>query len=108
MEAAARNPNGLLWSRHALVPDGSSGAQSPPSRNRGSRPSPKRSWTLDVGRWTLDVNMSRAASFFLVVLCWAAIYLPGLGALEIKGEEGRRILPAVTMIESGNYLVPQV
>jgi 4-amino-4-deoxy-L-arabinose transferase-like glycosyltransferase len=52
--------------------------------------------------------MSRAASFFLVLICWAAIYLPGLGSLEIKGEEGRRILPAVTMIETGNYLVPQV
>src|SRR6476659_9711897 len=52
--------------------------------------------------------MSRAASFGLVFLCWAAIYLPGLGSLEIKGEEGRRILPAVTMIETGNYLVPQV
>jgi 4-amino-4-deoxy-L-arabinose transferase-like glycosyltransferase len=52
--------------------------------------------------------MSRVASFSLVVLCWAAIYLPGLGSLEIKGEEGRRILPAVTMLETGNYLVPQV
>src|SRR5438270_12585025 len=52
--------------------------------------------------------MSRAASFCLVIGCWAAIYLPGLGSLEIKGEEGRRILPAVTMLETGNYLVPQV
>jgi 4-amino-4-deoxy-L-arabinose transferase-like glycosyltransferase len=52
--------------------------------------------------------MSRAASLSIVLLCWATIYLPGLGSLEIKGEEGRRILPAVTMIETGNYLVPQV
>lgn len=52
--------------------------------------------------------MSRPISFALVILCWAAIYLPGLGSLEIKGEEGRRILPAVTMLETGNYLVPQV
>lgn len=52
--------------------------------------------------------MSRPVSFALVVICWAAIYLPGLGSLEIKGEEGRRILPAVTMLETGNYLVPQV
>jgi 4-amino-4-deoxy-L-arabinose transferase-like glycosyltransferase len=52
--------------------------------------------------------MSRGPSLFLVLICWAAIYLPGLGSLEIKGEEGRRILPAVTMIETGNYLVPQV
>lgn len=52
--------------------------------------------------------MSRAPAFALVFVCWAAIYLPGLGSLEIKGEEGRRILPAVTMLDTGNYLVPQV
>ncbi len=52
--------------------------------------------------------MSRAANLSLVLLCWAAIYLPGLGSLEIKGEEGRRILPAVAMLETGNYLVPHV
>ena len=52
--------------------------------------------------------MSRAANLLLVLICWAAIYLPGLGSLEIKGEEGRRILPAVTMLETGNWLVPQV
>src|SRR5947209_14936543 len=56
----------------------------------------------------MGAEMSRAASFCLVLACWAAIYLPGLGSLPIKGEEGRRILPAVSMIESGNYLVPQV
>ena len=56
----------------------------------------------------MGAEMSRAASFCLVIACWAAIYLPGLGSLEIKGEEGRRILPAVTMLETGNYLVPQV
>ena len=54
----------------------------------------------------LDVGVRRLVLF--VVLCWAAIYLPGLGSLEIKGEEGRRILPAVTMLETGNYLVPHV
>ncbi len=52
--------------------------------------------------------MSRPISLLIVLAVWAAIYLPGLGALEIKGEEGRRILPAVTMLKTGNYLVPQV
>jgi 4-amino-4-deoxy-L-arabinose transferase-like glycosyltransferase len=59
-------------------------------------------------------------SLFIVLALWAAIYLPALGSLEIKGEEGRRILPAVTMLKSGNadhvgageifrsYIVPQV
>src|SRR6266403_3475708 len=52
--------------------------------------------------------ISRAQSLAVVLLIWAAIYLPALGSLSIKGEEGRRILPAVAMLESGNYLVPQV
>jgi 4-amino-4-deoxy-L-arabinose transferase-like glycosyltransferase len=52
--------------------------------------------------------MSRTNSLLIVVLLWAAVYLPALGSLAVKGEEGRRILPAITMLESGNYLVPQV
>src|SRR3954462_13625080 len=56
----------------------------------------------------MGAEMSRAASFCLVIACWVAIYLPGLGSLELKGEEGRRILPAITMLETGNYLVPYV
>lgn len=39
-------------------------------------------------------------------LLWAAIYLPGLGLPELKGEEGRRILPGLEMIESGEWIVP--
>ena len=52
--------------------------------------------------------MSRQPPLLLVIAVWAAIYLPSLGLFEIKGEEGRRILPGMAMIESGNYLVPQV
>ncbi len=52
--------------------------------------------------------MPRFASLLLVTAFWMAIYLPGLGSLEIKGEEGRRILPAVTMLETGDYIVPHV
>ncbi len=52
--------------------------------------------------------MSRVTALLIVTAVWAAIYLPALGSLEIKGEEGRRILPAVTMLESGNYIVPRV
>ena len=42
------------------------------------------------------------------MLVWAVIYLPALGSIAIKGEEGRRILPAIRMLETGNYIVPQV
>src|SRR5438067_5958009 len=44
----------------------------------------------------------------VVLLVWAVIYLPALGSLAIKGEEGRRILPAIGMLKSGNYIVPEV
>jgi 4-amino-4-deoxy-L-arabinose transferase-like glycosyltransferase len=44
----------------------------------------------------------------VIIVVWAAIYLPALGSLELKGEEGRRILPAIQMLETGNYIVPQV
>jgi 4-amino-4-deoxy-L-arabinose transferase-like glycosyltransferase len=53
-------------------------------------------------------GMSRIPPWLLVIVIWAAIYLPALGLFEIKGEEGRRILPAVTMLETGNYVVPRV
>src|SRR5436190_1466429 len=53
-----------------------------------------------------SLPMSR--SLLIVLTIWAAIYLPALGTLEIKGEEGRRILPAITMLETGNYVVPYV
>jgi 4-amino-4-deoxy-L-arabinose transferase-like glycosyltransferase len=52
--------------------------------------------------------MSRPAAFAIVVLLWAAIHLPGLGSTELKGEEGRRILPAIAMLESGDWLVPHL
>ena len=52
--------------------------------------------------------MTRLRAFLIVALLWAAMYLPGLGSTEIKGEEGRRILAAVTMLDEGDWLVPHV
>lgn len=52
--------------------------------------------------------VNRLQAFVLVLILWAVIFLPGLGSTEIKGEEGRRILPAVTMLEGGSWLVPYV
>src|ERR1043166_19868 len=51
---------------------------------------------------------SRFQALVIVILVWAAVYLPALGGLAIKGEEGRPILPAVEMLKTGNYVVPQV
>ena len=52
--------------------------------------------------------ISRSRSLLIILLVWAAIYLPALGSLAIKGEEGRRILPAIRMLETGDYIVPRV
>src|SRR5215472_6235390 len=51
---------------------------------------------------------TRRQALLIVLLVWAAIYLPALGSLAIKGEEGRRIFPAIRMLETGDYIVPQV
>ena len=53
-------------------------------------------------------TLTRRRALLLVTLVWAAIYLPALGSLEIKGEEGRRLLPAVSMLETGRWVVPSV
>ena len=52
--------------------------------------------------------MSRVSAFLVVAAAWAVVYLPALGSLAIKGEEGRRILPAIQMLKTGDYVVPQV
>ncbi|MES2707528.1 MAG: glycosyltransferase family 39 protein [Verrucomicrobiota bacterium] len=44
--------------------------------------------------------------FLTILLAWAAIFLPGLGNTELKGEEGRRILPARRMMQTGDYVLP--
>ena len=53
-------------------------------------------------------GMSRTAAFFIIALLWAAMWLPGLGSTEIRDGEARSILPAVAMLESGDWLVPQL
>jgi 4-amino-4-deoxy-L-arabinose transferase-like glycosyltransferase len=57
---------------------------------------------------TEDLTKSPLRAVAAVALAWAIIYVPALGSIAIKGEEGRRILPAVRMLETGNYIVPQV
>jgi 4-amino-4-deoxy-L-arabinose transferase-like glycosyltransferase len=48
-----------------------------------------------------------AAVLSAILLC-AVLYLPYLGSLELRGEEPRRILPARTMIETGDWIVPRI
>jgi len=54
---------------------------------------------LTTGRWK---------AFLIILAAWAIIYLPGLGRPGLKGEEGRRVLPAVEMLKTGNWVVPRI
>lgn len=53
-------------------------------------------------------RISLPLALISVVCFWAALYLPCLGTLPFKNEEGRRTLPAMAMIETGNWIVPSV
>ncbi len=55
-----------------------------------------------------NMKISKPLSVLLVVALWAGIYLPGLGKREIQGNEPKRMLPAMTMIETGNWLTPEL
>ncbi|MFA6566827.1 MAG: glycosyltransferase family 39 protein [Victivallales bacterium] len=53
-------------------------------------------------------RLSTATAYFAVLIVWAGIYLPGLGTLDIEFNEGRRIMPAVAMLETGNWQTPSL
>ncbi len=53
-------------------------------------------------------GVNRLTALLIAVALWAGIYLPGLGSPELKGEEGRRIMPAVDMVQGGDWVVPHV
>jgi len=56
---------------------------------------------------TLRPRWSAALEVGLLVALVAAIYLPRLGALGVRGEEPRRAQVAVEMIRSGDWIVPR-
>lgn len=43
-----------------------------------------------------------------ITLLWALLYLPSLGSLQIDFDEHKRILPAISMLESGEWAVPKL
>lgn len=53
-------------------------------------------------------GLSRLKVVGVLIIIWAGIYLPGLGEPELRGEEGRRVLPALHMMETGNWVQPYV
>lgn len=55
-----------------------------------------------------NIKSSRTVSVLLVLAIWAGIYLPGLGKMEIQGNEPKRVLPAIAMLETGNWITPEL
>ncbi len=55
-----------------------------------------------------SANWSRWRVALVLAGVWAVLYLPVLGRQELRGEEGRRVLPALAMIDSGNWVVPHI
>ncbi len=56
----------------------------------------------------MDLIGSRWKLFLVLLFAWAVIYLPGLGRQGLRGEEGRRVLPAVEMLRTGNWVLPRI
>ena len=56
----------------------------------------------------MDLIGSRWKLFLILLFAWAVIYLPGLGRQGLRGEEGRRVLPAVEMLRTGNWVLPRI
>ena len=46
---------------------------------------------------------SKVMIYLLLVAAWFVMYLPGLGVVELKGEEGRRTMPGIEMLQNGNW-----
>ena len=47
-------------------------------------------------------------SVLVVAAVWAGLYLPGLGVIELKGEESTRIWPAMYMLNHGQWALPHI
>ena len=56
----------------------------------------------------MDLKLNRIHAFLIVFLIWVGIYLPHLGRPKLKGEEYKRAMPAVTMLETGNWTLPYI
>jgi 4-amino-4-deoxy-L-arabinose transferase-like glycosyltransferase len=56
----------------------------------------------------MTLELTKTKAFLIVLLVWAGIYLPYLGAPQFKCEEARGVLPAINMLKTGNWIVPVV
>src|SRR5205085_6556196 len=62
----------------------------------------------DLFALLLSSQMSRLTACLILIVVWALTYLTNLGSSELRSEEGHRVLPAVHMLDRGNYVVPYI
>ena len=53
-------------------------------------------------------DITKLKAFAITGLLFAAILLPYISGTELKGEEARRVLPAIYMLNNGNWLIPHI
>ncbi len=51
----------------------------------------------------MEDSKSKLMIYLLLFAAWFIMFLPGLGVVELKGEEGRRTLPGIEMLQNGNW-----
>jgi 4-amino-4-deoxy-L-arabinose transferase-like glycosyltransferase len=56
----------------------------------------------------MTLKLTKTKAFLIAFFVWAGIYLPYLGAPQFQREEAHRVLPAINMLETGNWIVPVV
>src|SRR5207248_3719434 len=62
----------------------------------------------DLFALLLSSQMSRLTACLILIVVWALTYLTNLGSSELRSEEGHRVLPAVHMLDRGNYVVAYI
>jgi 4-amino-4-deoxy-L-arabinose transferase-like glycosyltransferase len=51
---------------------------------------------------------TRLTAWLCVLLVWTCLYVPHLGMSELQGNEPKRVLPALQMLRTGNWLTPEL
>jgi 4-amino-4-deoxy-L-arabinose transferase-like glycosyltransferase len=64
--------------------------------------------TLRQSSVQAKLTTGRGKAFLFILIAWSVIFLPGLGRQGLRGEEGRRVLPAVEMLKTGNWVLPRI
>lgn len=64
--------------------------------------------SLNISETSPDKRIERLFVIAYVVILWHILFLPNLGKPELQGEETRRVLPAINMLNDGDWIVPSI